>query len=151
MLTQPDERTADDDGYLSASEVMALRLNADLVVLSACDSAGGYRDANDGGQTSGEIDAGRGSEVFEGPASAFLYAGARHLYVSHWRIEAPAASRLISAAFRSLGAGGGSRPPSANRASRNRHMSWNGADHSASRGGRLCQNRSNGLGTDSGP
>ncbi|GEM_PF-6847444 len=109
VLTPPKEKTSDDDGYLSASEVMALRLNADLVVLSACDSAGGYRDGNTGGQALGEADSGRGSEVFEGLASAFLYAGARHLYVSHWRIEAPAASRLISIAFRALGNGGGSR------------------------------------------
>lgn len=108
VLTPPGESTANDDGYLSVSEVMALRLNADLVVLSACDSAGGYRDGRDS-QASGDMDAGRGSEVFEGLASAFLYAGARHLYVSHWRIEAPAASKLISAAFRTLGTGGGSR------------------------------------------
>ncbi|MCQ4028476.1 CHAT domain-containing protein, partial [Klebsiella pneumoniae] len=39
VLTPPETATEIDDGYLTASEAAGLRLNADLVVLSACNTA----------------------------------------------------------------------------------------------------------------
>src|SRR5262245_41382128 len=40
-LTVPDEPTEADDGLLTASEVATLKLNADWVILSACNTAAG--------------------------------------------------------------------------------------------------------------
>ena len=44
ILTPPKEQTELDDGYLSASEVAALKLDADWVILSACNTAAGGAD-----------------------------------------------------------------------------------------------------------
>ena len=60
VLTPPAAATPADDGYLSSSEISQLKLNADWVVLSACNTAGGEA-AN--------------SEAFSGLARAFFYAG----------------------------------------------------------------------------
>jgi CHAT domain-containing protein len=68
ILTPPQEQSDLDDGYLSASEVAELKLNADWVILSACNTAAGG--AN-------------GAEALSGLARAFIYAGARALSVSH--------------------------------------------------------------------
>ena len=42
LLTPPAEASAEDDGYLSASEIAALKLDADWVILSACNTAAGH-------------------------------------------------------------------------------------------------------------
>ena len=83
ILTPPRQGSIDDDGYLSASEIARLRLNADWVLLSACNTA-----AADGTP---------GAEGFSGLAKAFLYAGARSLLVSHWSVESEATVRLTTA------------------------------------------------------
>jgi hypothetical protein len=41
ILTPPDTASEDDDGYLSASEIAGLKLDADWVILSACNTAAG--------------------------------------------------------------------------------------------------------------
>ena len=41
ILSPPNDATAEDDGYLSASEIAALKLDADWVILSACNTAAG--------------------------------------------------------------------------------------------------------------
>ena len=43
LLTPPDDATETDDGYLSASEIARLKLDADWVILSACNTAAGGR------------------------------------------------------------------------------------------------------------
>jgi len=75
---------ADDDGLLTASEISQLKLDADWVILSACDTAGG--DAP-------------GSEALSGLARAFFYAGARTLMVSHWPVDSGAAVQLVDRTF----------------------------------------------------
>src|SRR5262249_51552312 len=70
-LTIPQKPTELDDGLLLASEVAALNLNADWVILSACNTAAGERP---------------GEEALSGLARAFFYAGARTLMVSHWPV-----------------------------------------------------------------
>lgn len=72
VLTPPSKATAQDDGVLTASEAAALELSADWVILSACNTAGG--------------DGAPGADSLSGLARAFLYAGARALLVSHWRV-----------------------------------------------------------------
>jgi tetratricopeptide (TPR) repeat protein/CHAT domain-containing protein len=83
-LTLPREPTPQDDGLLTASEVAQLRLNADWVVLSACNTAAGETP---------------GAEALSGLARAFFYAGARALLVSHWTVDSSAAVRLTTATF----------------------------------------------------
>jgi len=84
MLTPPDSAHDIDDGLLTASEVAALKLDADWVVLSACNTASGD-----------DV----GAEALSGLARAFFYAGARSLLVSHWAVDSDATVRLITTAF----------------------------------------------------
>ena len=72
VLTPPAEGTETDDGLLTASEVAQLKLNADWVILSACNTA-----AADGTP---------GANGLSGLAKAFFYAGSRALLVSHWPV-----------------------------------------------------------------
>ncbi|MFT4954607.1 MAG: CHAT domain-containing protein [Brevundimonas sp.] len=88
VLTPPAVGTAEDDGYLSASEAAELRLTADFVVLSACNTA-----ASDGQP---------GGEGLSGLARAFFYAGARSLVVSHWEVSDAATTELMTRTFAAL-------------------------------------------------
>ncbi|MDP3675451.1 MAG: CHAT domain-containing protein, partial [Novosphingobium sp.] len=80
IFTPPDIATDQDDGFLAASEVSALRLDADWVILSACNTAAG--------------DGSAGAPGLSGLARAFFYAGARNLLASHWLVVDEAAPRL---------------------------------------------------------
>ncbi len=71
----------ESDGLLDASEVVDLKLDAELVVLSACDT-GGYG-ANSGLGTGFGTP---GGEALSGLVRAFFYAGARSVIASHWQI-----------------------------------------------------------------
>jgi CHAT domain-containing protein len=71
VLSIPDKPTKEDDGLLRASDVAMLKLNADFVVLSACNTAAGDKP---------------GAEALSGLAQAFFYAGAKSLVVSNWDI-----------------------------------------------------------------
>jgi CHAT domain-containing protein len=88
VLTPPERGDETDDGLLSASEVAGLKLNAEWVVLSACNTA-----APDGTP---------GAEGLSGLAKAFFYAGSRALLVSHWPVVSHAAVRLSTGAFDTL-------------------------------------------------
>ncbi|MCW1401105.1 CHAT domain-containing protein [Novosphingobium sp. MW5] len=68
-----------EDGLLGASEIARLRLGADLVILSACNTGAGD---------------GAGGPVYSGLATAFAEAGAGSLLLSHWRVRDDAAARL---------------------------------------------------------
>jgi CHAT domain-containing protein/tetratricopeptide (TPR) repeat protein len=83
-LSLPAQPTELDDGLLTASEVAQLKLNADWVVLSACNTAAGDKP---------------GAEALSGLARAFFYAGARALLVSHWSVDSEAATRLTTSTF----------------------------------------------------
>ena len=87
-LTIPDKLTEFDNGLLSASEVAQLRLNADWVVLSACNTAAEEEP---------------GGEALSGLARAFLYAGARSLLVSHWEVDDEATAKLMTKIFLLMG------------------------------------------------
>jgi CHAT domain-containing protein len=83
-LSIPAQSSDLDDGLLTASEVAQLKLNADWVVLSACNTIAGDKP---------------GAEALSGLARAFFYAGARALLVSHWAVESNAAMRLTTSTF----------------------------------------------------
>jgi CHAT domain-containing protein/tetratricopeptide (TPR) repeat protein len=84
VLSTPAQPSAEDDGLLTASEVAQLKLNADWVVLSACNTAAGDK---------------MEAEALSGLARAFFYAGARALLVSHWAVNSYAAARLTTSTF----------------------------------------------------
>ena len=88
VFTPPKEATDIDDGLLTASEAAQLKLGADWVVLSACNTAAG--------------DGTPGAEGLSGLARAFLFAGARAILVSHWPVRDDAAAALTTGAFARL-------------------------------------------------
>ena len=81
LTPPPGEAQNGNDGYLAASEVALLHLNADWVILSACNTATGDGIDNPGlGQLS----------------RAFFYAGARNLLASHWPVADEVSPQLIT-------------------------------------------------------
>lgn len=85
VLTPPEKATPQDDGLLSASEVVRLKLQADWVILSACNTAGG--------------DGSEGAPGLSGLARAFFFAGARSLLASHWPVRDDVAEVLTVRIF----------------------------------------------------
>lgn len=84
-LTAPDVAGVEGDGLLTMSEIFGLKLDADWVVLSACNTASGD---------------GAGAEAVSGLGRAFFYAGARALLVSNWPVETTSAKALTTDIFR---------------------------------------------------
>ena len=82
-LTQPalalSAPQVDGDGLLTMDEVLGLKLNADWVMLSACNTAAGK---------------GAGTEALSGLGRAFFYAGTRALLPSNWPVETRSARLL---------------------------------------------------------
>ncbi|QYJ07044.1 CHAT domain-containing protein [Qipengyuania flava] len=85
VFTPPAIASTADDGFLSASEVAGLRLHADWVILSACNTA------------TGENGAGLSSL-----ARSFFFAGARNLLASHWPVNDDVASFVTVRTFEIL-------------------------------------------------
>ncbi len=93
--SQPAIVTSDPAGaktvknaLLTATDVMGMHLDADLVILSACNSGGA------GAQT--------GGESLSGLARAFFFAGARALMVTHWSVNDQVTAYLIADSLRRL-------------------------------------------------
>ena len=91
VLTPPAEQPTSkgQDGLLEASEIATLWLNADMVVLSACNTAG----------SDGKL----GGDALSGLAESFFFAGARSLVASHWQVPSSATAQLMTAMFSTLG------------------------------------------------
>ena len=83
-LTAPELTKEPGDGLLTMDEVLGLKLNADWVVLSACNTAAGGGDG----------------EAISGLGRAFFYAGTRALLVTHWPVETTSARALTTGVFR---------------------------------------------------
>lgn len=73
------------DGMLQASEIAQLKLNADLVVLSACNTA--------------EAGNGLGGSALQGLSDAFFAAGAHSVLASHWEVPSAATETLMTGLF----------------------------------------------------
>jgi CHAT domain-containing protein len=84
-LSAPDVAGVDGDGLLTMEEVLALKLDADWVVLSACNTGTG---------------ATAGAEALSGLGRAFFYAGTRTLLVTNWPVVSDAARELVADIFR---------------------------------------------------
>jgi CHAT domain-containing protein len=82
-----DDPNPGDDGILEAWEVMNMHLNADLVVLSACHTAGGRVG---------------GGEGIIGMTWAFFAAGARSVVASHWNVSSASTSDMMIAFHKGL-------------------------------------------------
>jgi CHAT domain-containing protein len=85
-LTPPAQPDAEEDGLLAASDVAGLQLDADWVLLSACNTGG----------RGGEL----GGESLSGLATAFFYAGARAMLVTHWAVFSEPTVTLTTGTFR---------------------------------------------------
>ncbi len=84
-----------EDGMLTMKEVIEdVELNADLVALSACNTAGETSQANNG-------------EGFAGLTRAFMFAGAKSLLVSHWSVDSLSTEALMTSTFRHIKEGDG--------------------------------------------
>jgi CHAT domain-containing protein len=84
-LSAPALADTDGDGLLTMTEIMGLRLDADWVILSACNTGSGR---------------GAGAEAVSGLGRAFFYAGTRSLLVSSWPVETVSARLLTTDLFR---------------------------------------------------
>ncbi|MBT4486965.1 MAG: CHAT domain-containing protein [Rhodospirillaceae bacterium] len=82
VLTPPKVGTEQDDGLLTVSGIAQLKLDADWVIRSACNTA-----AADGPP---------GADGLSGLAKSFFYAGARSLLVSHWPVASDAAVKITT-------------------------------------------------------
>jgi CHAT domain-containing protein len=84
-LTAPSVADVDGDGLLTMEEILALKLDADWVVLSACNTGAGAE---------------AGAEAASGLGRAFFYAGSRALLVTNWSVYSAPARVLVTDLFR---------------------------------------------------
>jgi CHAT domain-containing protein len=87
------------DGLIEASDVVDAGVHARLVVMSACDTAGG------GGADAARSGFADGGEALSGLARAFIYAGANSVLATHWKVDSTSSSlqtqALLTSAVRS--------------------------------------------------
>src|SRR5207237_2392262 len=84
-LSAPEVAGVSGDGLLTMEEILALKLDADWVVLSACNTGAG---------------ATAGAEAASGLGRAFFYAGSRALLVTNWSVHSQSAKDLITDLFK---------------------------------------------------
>jgi CHAT domain-containing protein len=85
LLSAPANAADANAAFMRASEVLNIRMDADLVILSACNTGGA---------------GGAGGEALSGLARAFFYAGARGLLITHWAVDDGAAALTVADAIR---------------------------------------------------
>lgn len=83
-LSSPKFAGSSEDGLLTMGEILSLRMDADWVVLSACNTAAPN---------------GNGTEVVSGLGRAFFFAGTRAVLVSNWPVETTSAMKLMQTVF----------------------------------------------------
>jgi CHAT domain-containing protein len=84
-LSSPTVTGEDGDGLLTMEEILGLKLDADWVILSACNTGAG---------------AGAGAEAASGLGRAFFYAGTRALLVTNWSVHSQSARQLVADLFK---------------------------------------------------
>lgn len=83
-LSAPDVAGVEGDGLLTMEEILALKLDADWVVLSACNTGAGVE---------------AGAAAASGLGRAFFYAGSRSLLVTNWSVHSASAAELVTGIF----------------------------------------------------
>jgi CHAT domain-containing protein len=84
-LSAPAVAGVEGDGLLTMEEILALKLDADWVVLSACNTGAG---------------SGAGAEAASGLGRAFFYAGTRAILVTNWSVHSQSAKDLVTDLFK---------------------------------------------------
>jgi CHAT domain-containing protein len=84
-LSAPAVAGVEGDGLLTMEEILSLKLDADWVVLSACNTGAG---------------SGAGAEAASGLGLAFFYAGTRALLVTNWSVHSQSARELVADLFK---------------------------------------------------
>jgi CHAT domain-containing protein len=84
-LSAPSLSGSEGDGLLTMEEILSLKLDADWVVLSACNTGAG---------------AGAGAEAASGLGRAFFYAGTRALLITNWSVQSQSAKDLVTDLFK---------------------------------------------------
>jgi CHAT domain-containing protein len=84
-LSAPAVAGIEGDGLLTMEEILSLKLDADWVVLSACNTGAG---------------SGAGAEAASGLGRAFFYAGTRALLVTNWSVHSQSARELVTDLFK---------------------------------------------------
>ena len=84
-LSAPSISGDNEDGLLTMGEILKLKLNADWIVLSACNTGAAE---------------GKGADAISGLGRAFFYAGTRAILVSMWPVETTSARKLTTNLFR---------------------------------------------------
>jgi len=81
LLSKPEIPTIEDDGYLTPSEILTLKVDRPVVILSACNTASssGYQ-----------------GDIYSGLANSFFRIGATDVIVSHWSVESLSTRILIT-------------------------------------------------------
>ena len=77
----------EDPGFLRLADVMSLRLRAELVTLSGCETALGKATVSEG---------------YQGLVRTFLFAGAENVLASAWRVNDAASAKLLAGLYASL-------------------------------------------------
>ena len=88
ILTPPVKANKDNDGILTVSEIERMKLNSDIVILSACNTA-----SEDGSPNANGL---------SGLTSAFFQAGTKSMLVTHWDVETNSAVYLTTKTFEKL-------------------------------------------------
>ena len=88
VLTPPEKSSLENDGILTVSEIEKLKLSADIVILSACNTA----------SKDGSPDA----EGLSGLTSAFFHAGTKSMLVTHWDVETNSAVMVTTGSLKNL-------------------------------------------------
>jgi CHAT domain-containing protein len=89
VASAPPDASSASDALLTTSDVTNLKLDADLVILSACNTGGGAQ----------------GGEALSGLARSFFYAGARALMVTQWSVNDRVSAYLVADTLSRLHAG----------------------------------------------
>jgi CHAT domain-containing protein len=83
-LSSPSVTGNNEDGLLTMTDVMKLKLNADWIVLSACNTGAAL---------------GAGAEALSGLGRAFFYAGSRSILATMYPVETTSARKLVTGLF----------------------------------------------------
>ena len=84
-FSSPTITGSNEDGLLTVEEILKIKLNADWVILSACNTGAAH---------------GVAAEAYSGLGHSFFYAGTRAILVSMWPVETTSAQKLINGLFK---------------------------------------------------